>query len=241
MSESNASASNAVAPADTPAPDLRPPLALFDLDGTLTDPALGITACIRHGLAEVGVDATEFEPLEQFIGPPLQESFRAMGLTADQTREAIAAYRERFAIAGMFENKVYDGIPELLKTLHDAGWQLGVATSKPEVFANKILETFDLDPFFATVAGATMDGTRRHKRDVVAHALATLDRADRPGRCTMIGDRGTDIEAAHAHGIGSIGVVWGYGPTEELIEAAPSALAGDPSELGDLLGVIGMS
>jgi len=211
--------------------------ALFDLDGTLTDPAEGITACIRHGLAAVDVDADKHGPLERFIGPPLNDSFAGLGLTPDQVDEAITAYRERFAIVGMFENEVYDGIPELLRGLTEARWTLAVATSKPDIFAVKILEHFELRSFFEVVAGATMTGTRRTKVDVLKHALAELGPRTSADRMIMIGDRRLDIDAAHACGIGSIGVLYGYGSPEELIPANPSALANSPEEVGTLLGL----
>jgi len=214
-----------------------PGTALFDLDGTLTDPAAGITACIRHGLAAVGFDASDHEPLERFIGPPLSDSFAGIGLSSTQVDEAIAAYRERFAIAGMFENRVYDGIAELLTGLTEAGWTLAVATSKPDVFANRILEHFELDSFFDVVAGATMTDTRRSKRDVLTHALDELGPRSPDARTIMIGDRRLDIDAAHACDIGSIGVLYGYGSPEELIPANPSALANSPEEVGVLLGL----
>lgn len=214
-----------------------PGTALFDLDGTLTDPAEGITACIRHGLAAVGVDAGEHEPLERFIGPPLNDSFAGVGLSPDQVDEAITAYRERFAIAGMFENEVYDGIPALLQGLGDAGWTLAVATSKPDIFAEKILEHFELRSFFTVVAGATMTGTRRNKVDVLKHALVELGPRTSDDRMIMIGDRRLDIDAAHACNVGSIGVLYGYGSPEELIPANPSALANSPEEVGGLLGL----
>ncbi len=212
-------------------------LALFDLDGTLTDPAEGIVGSLLHGMAAVGVDPNDHEPLEQFIGPPLQESFAEMGLDNAGVAAAIEGYRERFATVGIFENKVYDGIPELLQQMQNDGWTLAVATSKPEPFAVRIVDHFDLTQYFEVIAGATMDGSRRHKKDVIQHALDQLHHQSGAGgpKPVMIGDRDVDIKGGQAHGLSTIGVVWGYGSVEELIDAGPSALAAQPSEIPEAL------
>lgn len=214
-------------------------IALFDLDGTLTDPAVGIVNSLRHGMEAVGIDPEQFLPLEQFIGPPLQESFAAMGLDPAGVTAAIAGYRERFAVSGIFENRVYDGIVDILTALASAGWELAIATSKPEPFTTRILDHFELTPFFSVMAGATMDGKRRHKRDVIEHALAQLRwDANAAGRTVMIGDRNVDIAGGAAFDLTTIGVAWGYGSVEELIEAAPSAMAAVP---GDLLTILDLA
>lgn len=211
-------------------------IVLFDLDGTLTDPAVGITASFAAGLTAVGIEPESAGKLERFIGPPLQDSYATFGLDEATVEAAIAGYRQRFAAGGMFENEVYDGIPELLGALKADGWILAVATSKPEKFTNLILRHFDLYDFFAVIAGATMDGSRRNKYDIIVHALAQIDH--RPeDRIVMIGDRAVDIEGAHRANISAIGVVYGYGSPEELIAANPEALAGSPAELGPLLGL----
>ena len=211
-------------------------LALFDLDGTLTDPAEGIVGSLEHGMAAVGVDPALHQPLEQFIGPPLQETFGSMGLDSDGVAAAIEGYRERFATVGIFENVLYAGIPQLLQQLKAEGWTLAVATSKPEPFATQILDHFDLSGYFEVIAGATMDGSRRHKKDVIQHALDQLGWKRSGGaKAVMIGDRDVDIKGGKAHGLSTIGVVWGYGSVEELIDAAPSALAGQPSEISEAL------
>lgn len=216
-------------------------VALFDLDGTLTDPAVGIVRSMRSGMQSVGIDPSNHEPLEQFIGPPLQESFAAMGLDDGGVARAIEGYREYFAVTGIFENVVYEGIPDLLTHLKTEGWTLGVATSKPELFANRILDHFELTEFFEVVAGATMDGSRRHKQDVIKHALQQLNWKPSPqGTAVMIGDRDIDIQGGQAHGLATIGVVWGYGSPEELIEADPSALAADPDGVKSLLSPTGL-
>jgi len=163
-----------------------------------------------------------------------------MGLSPAQVDAAIAGYREHFGVTGIFENRVYDGIEEALDALLAAGWTLAIATSKPEPFATRIADHFELTDRFTVIAGATLDGTRRHKSDVIAHALAQLaDRGDGSiGAGVMIGDRAVDIAGGHRHGLATIGVVWGYGSPEELIEAAPSALSGHPRELPELIAAV---
>jgi phosphoglycolate phosphatase len=194
------------------------PVVLFDLDGTLTDPLVGITRCLAHALEAVGIPAPEPAQLADHIGPPLIEGFTAMGVPASRIDEAIAAYRERFARVGMFENALIDGVVELLDTLAVAGAQLAVATSKPEPFAVQILEHFAIADRFEMIAGATLDNRRRHKDDVIAHALDGLAYPE-PHRVVMIGDREHDVFGARAHGLVSVGVLWGYGSRGEL-EAA---------------------
>ncbi len=210
-------------------------LALFDLDGTLTDPAEGIAESFRQGFAAVGLDPDDHEPLDRFIGPPLQETFAAAGLDPDAVKAAIGGYRSYFAVQGIFQNQVYEGIDGVLSALKAEGWLLGVATSKPEPFTERILEHFDLAHYFDVVAGSTMDGTRRHKVDVIAHAMALVAPLGGIRRAVMVGDRAVDINGAQAHGLGSIGVTWGYGSLDELVAAGPSALAAEPGEILELL------
>jgi len=213
-------------------------LALFDLDGTLTDPAAGITQSLRRGLKAVDLDADQFLPLEQFIGPPLQESFASMGVGPTDIATAIGGFREYYGSTGIFENEVYEGTDAMLTRLTDAGWTLAVATSKPEPFAIRILDHFNLSDHFSAVVGATLDGTRRHKIDVIAHALSQM--SWQPGatsQAVMVGDRDVDIRGGQAHGLATIGVVWGYGTVEELIEAETSALAATPDDIATVLGV----
>ncbi len=215
------------------------PVALFDLDGTLTDPKVGIVSCIETGLASVGVATGGHGDLSRCIGPPLQESFAELGVPADKIADAIAAYRERFATHGMFENEVYPGIVDMLRRFRDAGWVLAVATSKPEPFAVRILLHFELAEWFAAVAGATLDGKRRTKADVVEHALTLVDRkptrGSPAGKIVMVGDRSHDVVGARAHGINTIGVTWGYGGLDELIAADAWQLANTPDDVAELL------
>ncbi len=210
------------------------PVALFDLDGTLTDPKVGIVSCIKNGLEAVGVTTEGHGDLSRYIGPPLQESFADLGVPSGQIADAIAAYRERFVTHGMFENEVYPGIVDMLGRFRDAGWVLGVATSKPELFAVRILMHFELAEWFSAVAGATLDGERRTKADVVGHALTLVDRSPNSS-VVMVGDRSHDVLGARAHGLHTIGVTYGYGGLDELMAADAWQLATTPAEVADLL------
>lgn len=197
---------------------------LFDLDGTLTDPGMGITNSVMYALRKMGIEPPEREMLYPFIGPPLDESFREFyGLTGDSIPRAIAFYREYFRDKGIFENRVYDGIPELLGALRDRGYTLLVATSKPEPFAERILRHFGLDGYFSYICGCTLEETRTKKAEVVAWAL---ERASiNPGEALMIGDRRHDVEGARVCGLPCLGVLYGYGNRAELEEAGADMIA----------------
>lgn len=208
---------------------------LFDLDGTLTDPMLGITRSVQYALRRFGIEIDDLRTLCRFIGPPLKESFRDFyGMDDEQATRAVALTREYFAPRGIFENRLYEGIPELLTELQAAGCMLAMATSKPEPFARQIAEHFRLADRFTLIGGATMDGTRTAKRDVVRYVLGALDVED-PTAAVMIGDRRYDIEGAAAEGIASIGVLWGYGSREELAAAGAGQIVGTIPELRALL------
>ena len=205
--------------------------ALFDLDGTLTESAPGITNAAAYALKRFGVEAEPPE-LEFFVGPPLHGSFMRCGLSDAQAREAISVYREYYVARGMFENLPYEGVADALRRLKEAGVTLIVATSKPEPFAIKILEHFGLAEFFAVIAGSTLDETRTSKRDVIEYALASSGVSDRSG-AVMIGDRSYDIEGAKQTGLASMGVLYGYGSAEEFAEA--DYVAETPAEIADIL------
>ncbi|MFT3852552.1 MAG: HAD family hydrolase [Ilumatobacteraceae bacterium] len=206
-------------------------VALFDLDGTLTDPKEGITKSVQYGFARIGITVDDLDALVAYIGPPLQDSFVTLaGLSAADAAEALIGYREYFADRGMFENVPYDGIAELLDGLRADGWRLAVVTSKPTVFAEAILVHFGLRDAFEVVAGAELDGSRRHKHDVIAHALAGL--GCRPDECVMIGDREHDVLGARRAGVpSSIGVLWGYGSRDELEAAGAGEIVENIDEL----------
>ena len=209
-------------------------MVLFDLDGTLTDPAYGITRSIAHALAAVGRPVDDPDTLRHHIGPPLQYLFADLGLDDGEIDAAITAYRERYTASGMFENALIPGIAELLDRLVAAGATLAVATSKPTPFAETILEHFAVRAPFAFVAGATLDGSRSHKDDVIAHALDELG-APRAGTVVMVGDREHDVFGAREHGIEAIGVLWGYGSRRELAAAGAAAIVETVDALATLL------
>lgn len=207
---------------------------LFDLDGTLTDPQEGITACVQHALAAFGIDEAANQ-LTHFIGPPLHRSFmECYGFTDAEATEAVRVYRERFGTLGIFENRVYEGVPELLEKLAEAGIVVAVATSKPEPYAVRILDHFDLARHFDVVTGSNMDGSRTDKGDVIREALTRLGQPNKRD-VVMVGDRKHDVEGARREGIDAIGVTWGYAPEGELEAAEPTRLASSLSDLYDLL------
>ncbi len=207
---------------------------LFDLDGTLTDPGEGITNSVAYALAKRGIEVTDHRELNCFIGPPLAKSFmQYYGLSEEDATQAVTDYREYFVPHGMFENKVYDGIPALLSDLKTSGKHLIIATSKPEKFAVQILEHFDLLRYFDRVYGATMDLSRSKKGDIIALALAEEKIA--PDQALMIGDRHHDIDGAHENGLAAVGVLYGYGDRNEHETAGAEFIVATVGELGELL------
>ena len=204
---------------------------LFDLDGTLTDPSLGITNCIRHALGELGALVPPAGDLLWCIGPPLHESFKILLDTDDDepASEALAIYRERFGTVGLFENEVYPGVINCLKALSTAGHVLSVATSKPTVFAKRIIDHFELSEFFVAVDGSELDGTRGDKKSLIAHILErdTLQ----PEKVMMIGDRKYDMTGAAENGVRGVGVLWGFGSHAELSNAGAALCIDHVSEL----------
>lgn len=204
---------------------------LFDLDGTLTDPMEGITRSVQYSLRHFGIEVTDLRSLTPFIGPPLAESFREFyGFDDGRIPEAIRLMREYFSERGWRENRLYDGMPQLFERLCASGLTLAVATSKPVVFARRILDHFDLARYFAFVGGAELDGSRQAKADVIAHVLQGLGGVD-PATCLMIGDRRHDVAGAAAAGMDSCGVLWGYGSRAELTGAGATRIAADLGEL----------
>jgi phosphoglycolate phosphatase len=204
---------------------------LFDLDGTLTDPVLGITRCIQHALVNLGRTAPEIDSLRPCVGPPLQDSFAELLETTDEflLSEAIRLYRERFKPIGMFENSVYPDVPEGLKTLRAQGHRLWVATSKPHVFAREIVEHFGLAEFFERVHGSELSGVNADKGDLIRHVLS--EEGISPEHAWMVGDRKHDVLGARRNGVEAIGVLWGYGSEEELRAAAPRRIVATMAEL----------
>ena len=202
---------------------------LFDLDGTLTDPGPGIIGCIEYALRGLDRDPADYPGLERFIGPPLYDSFLEMLGGEEEAHAAVELYRERFGSVGLFENRLYDGIEACLAELASHGCRMMVATSKPRVFASRIIEHFTLGTYFEAVYGSELDGRLSGKPDLVAHILeaAGLEKAE----TVMIGDRSHDIAGAKANGIHSVGVLWGYGSFQELAEAGADRLCDSPFTL----------
>lgn len=202
----------------------------FDLDGTLTDPKQGITTCIIHALRQMGASAPAPEDLEWCIGPPLLGSFTTL-LDGDGegAKRALQLYRERFADVGLFENRVYPDIPESLDQLSERGNRLVVATSKPRVYARRIIEHFGLDEWIAEVYGSDLSGALTDKSDLLAHVL--IEESVHDGAVVMVGDRGHDVQGAHTNGMACVGVLYGYGSREELTEAGADVLCENPSGL----------
>ena len=212
--------------------------ALFDLDGTLTDPALGITNSIIYALEKMGREIPPRESLYSFIGPPLIQSFQSLDMTKEEAERALQIYREYFSVKGLFENTVYDGIPNALCKLNDCGIKLLLATSKPELYAKQIIEHFGLDKYFTAIYGASMDEKRVDKADVIRYAAKSAGIANL-NKAVMIGDRMHDILGAKKNGIVSIGVLWGYGSEDELKEAGADYIVGTLSEMVSAVITVG--
>ena len=208
---------------------------LFDLDGTLTDPFEGITRSIQYALEKMSARVPEAEELRWCIGPPLWDSFSVLLETDGQSKldRAVALYRERYTVTGLYENTLIPGIPETLSALKSAGYKLHVCTSKPHAYAGKIVEHFELMPYFGTVYGAELDGTRSHKTELIAHVLAT--EGITASEALMIGDRKHDLIGAKANQVAGIGVLWGYGSQEELEAEDPIGIATQPHDISVIL------
>lgn len=203
----------------------------FDLDGTITDPGLGITNSVMYALDKYNIKVEDRSELYPFIGPPLHESFQKyFGFSEEESFRAVDYYREYYRTDGIFENRVYDGVEEMLQTLKNQGRKIVLATSKPEQFAIQILEFFDLMQYFDVVAGATMDAARVEKSDVIAYAIHQANISDTKS-AIMVGDREYDILGAKKNEMPSIGVLYGYGSEEELKKAGATYLAAGPKEL----------
>lgn len=209
---------------------------LFDLDGTLTDPMEGITKSVQYALRAYGIEVTELKALCPFIGPPLKDSFMDLyGFTPVQALEAIKKYREYFSVTGLYQNKEYEGIKELLGQLKAEGKHLLVATSKPEVFARQILEHFHMTEYFEFIGGASLDETRVRKGDVIKYVLEK-NQITETKRAIMVGDREHDVMGAREAGLDCIGVLYGYGDRKELEQAGAKYVVDTVEELIGLLG-----
>jgi phosphoglycolate phosphatase len=204
---------------------------LFDLDGTLTDPGIGITNSVAYALKKFDIEVADKSELFSFIGPPLQNSFQEYyHFTEEQSALAVQYYREYFKDKGIYENMVYDGVAELLAALKREKKTIILATSKPQEFAERILDYFDLSKYFDSIVGATMDGSRSEKADVIRYALETNKITDL-SQALMIGDRKYDIIGANKNDIASVGVLFGYGSRAELEAAGANYIVENPLEI----------
>ncbi len=199
----------------------------FDLDGTLTDPVVGITACIQYAMVKLNLDTPARDELTWCIGPPLLESFAEL-VGRQHAELALGYYRERFSDIGWKENATYPGIEDALAQLCEAGFRLYVATSKPHIFARKIIEHFQMGQFIEAVYGSELDGTRTDKSELLRYALADTQTQD---TAIMIGDREHDIIGALANGMRAIGVTYGYGSAQELLQAGATRIVDRPADL----------
>jgi phosphoglycolate phosphatase len=188
----------------------------FDLDGTLTNPERGLIASFVYALGKMGVDYGEKEELKRFIGPPIYEEWqRVFGFTPEESSKALLIFREYYSVYGWWDNEMYPGVPEMLRALCESGKKIILATSKPEVFARKILDLFDIAKYFDYVGGADTDKTRDKKHEVLAYSMASLGVTD-TSRVILVGDRVYDAEGARACGVDSLGVLYGHGSREEI-------------------------
>lgn len=208
---------------------------LFDLDGTLTDPKIGITSAVQYALSKFDIEVKSLDELEKFIGPPLFEAFIGYySFDEEKSNKGIQYYREYFSEKGIFENKVYLDIPWLLQTLKKKGFLLAIATSKPTIFAERILEHFNLNGYFHVVGGSNFDGTRTAKAEVIEYVISKLGVEDLKN-VIMIGDRKHDIIGADKNGIDSIAVGYGYGSYEEFQEVKPTYYAENVKDILEIL------
>lgn len=214
---------------------------LFDLDGTLTDPKEGITKSVQHALKYFGIEEPDLTKLEPFIGPPLKDSFMEFyHLDEEQAMKGVEVYREYFRPTGIFENTVFDGIPEMLQTLYENGQRLAVASSKPIDFVCQILKHFEIAHYFDVIVGSELDGTRGTKEEVVEEALRQLGilqlpAGERKKSCAMVGDRSFDIRGAKAYGLTGVGVRFGFAKEGELEAEGADYIVSTVEELRNLL------
>lgn len=214
---------------------------LFDLDGTLTDPKIGITSSVQYALRAFGIEEPDLDQLEPFIGPPLVDSFMEFyGFTREQAFLAVEKYRERFDHQGIYENEMYLGIDVMLSKLKESKKQLAIASSKPTPLVIRVLEHFHIKDYFDYIVGNELDGRRGKKEEVVEEALrlmvpSALDATKRKECVAMVGDRKFDIEGAKAHGLTSVGVSFGYAPAGELAAAGADYIVDTVSQLEAIL------
>ncbi len=211
----------------------------FDLDGTITEPVVGITNAIIYALGKYGIGVSDRTTLYKFIGPPLRDSFMEFcGFSAEKAEEAVRYYREYYSVDGILENDIMPGMEEAICRLRNAGCHLYVATSKPEKFAKEILEHLRLSDYFDIIAGSLMDGSRDKKELVIAYLLEQAgigDSAESIYDIVMVGDRKFDIIGARHFGMDNIGVTFGYGDREEFLACGAMKIVDTAAELADYI------
>lgn len=208
---------------------------IFDIDGTLTDSGEGIIKSVKYALAAFGMEENDEKRLRSFIGPPLFDSFTNLyGVSRERANELIEKWRERFRVKGIYENKLYDGIEELLKDLKDAEILIGVASAKPEVFALDVLRYFNILKYFDAVAGTSLENEDLDKSVLIGRALKKMNISDKK-TAVMVGDRCYDIDGAKKAGVPSIGVLYGYGSKNEIESSGADYIADSVQELRDIL------
>lgn len=208
---------------------------LFDLDGTLTDPKVGITKSLQYALAKYDIKVDDLDSLNIFIGPPLKDTFKEYySFNEEKVEQAVKYFREYFSEKGMYENEVYSDIPMLLETLKKNGKILIVATSKVTIFAEKILEHFNLAKYFDSVVGSNLDGTRSAKSEIIKYIISEYGIKDLR-KVVMIGDRKYDVAGGKQNDIDTIAVTYGYGSYDELREAGPTNII---DSINDILNII---
>jgi len=209
---------------------------LFDLDGTIVNTKEGITRCVEYSLSHFGITVKNRDELEVFIGPPLHKSFQMFyGFDEEKSMEAVSKYRERYKDVGIFECNPYEGIVELIKELFKKNYYIGLATSKPEEYAIRILEKFKILEYFNVVTGSNMDGSRTEKDEVIREALERFEAFGREDEFLMIGDKHYDIDGAKKNGIKTIGVSYGFAIGDELIEAGADYIVEFPFQIKEIL------
>lgn len=210
---------------------------LFDLDGTITDSGQGIMNAIRYAVDKAGLEEVSEDVLRTFIGPPLREQFmKIFDLSGNEGKTMVGYYREYYGVKGIFENRVYEGIPEMLAELKSAGIRIIMATSKPEKYAKLIASHFEFEKYFEYIGGACMDGSRTDKTEVIEYVLGVCGIPHKERKnVVMVGDRRHDIYGACRCSLHSIGVLYGYGSREELTEAGAENIADTPADITKLI------
>lgn len=208
---------------------------LFDLDGTISDSGEGITNSVKYSLKKFGIIETDYEKLKKFVGPPLYASYeKYYGFSHEEAIKAVEYYREYYNAGGIFELRIYDGVIDILKYLKKSGKKIILATSKPEIYAEKIAKKFGFHELFDNISGALLDGSRIEKDDIIRYALERVGESD-ISKCIMIGDRSYDVLGAKAFNMDSIGVTWGYGDRAELETAGATYIVDKAEEIKEII------